>query len=429
MTRPSLYASVRLLAVLLTVVVIVAHQYLPPKILPLYPDSDRLFWIFGPEHGGAPSIDWIDRENGHFWCNYAVGDLYSCGWSINLGPDRVSGIDLSQFHGLNILIHHKGDSPRVRAYLRDFDPAYSDINNFELSSKVMATSIRTADLGKPVYVRLSEFSVAEWWVTEFDIAREHAAPSLNNVIVFGFDFNVHGNNEIRIEKIDAVGTWIRKEALYFGIISIWMTWIVLEVLLRFYLIHRRSKADAMQISRLANDYKQLELAKQEFEELSTTDLLTGVMNRAGIQQFIQRLFSDDVGGSQAGLLLFDIDHFKRINDQFGHDLGDIVLSKVAAIISENIRQTDVIGRWGGEEFILLCPKISEEYLMVLAEKLRKIIAQHVFETPAQAIKITVSIGATTVVAPEAFGTAFKRADIALYDAKNHGRNRVHLERA
>src|SRR5690606_36458205 len=149
---------------------------------------------FGPEHQGAPSADWIDRDNGHFWCNYAVGDPYSCGWSINLGPERTSGIKLCEYDGLNILIYHKGDSPRVRAYLRDLDPAYSDIDNYELSSKVMTTSIRASDLGKPAYVRLREFSVAEWWITEFDIAREHSAPSLNNVIVFGIDFNVHGNN-------------------------------------------------------------------------------------------------------------------------------------------------------------------------------------------------------------------------------------------
>lgn len=429
MMRPSFYVVVRLLAVLLTVLVIVAHEYLPPKILQLYPSSDRLSWVYGPEHQGGPSIDWIDREKGHFWCNYAVGDIYSCGWSINLGADRVSGIDLSDFDGFNIVIHHTGNSPRIRAYLRNFDPAYSDINKYDTTSKVMSTSIRTSDLGKPAHVQLSEFSVAEWWITEFDIPRQHSAPSLNNVIVFGFDFNVPGHNEVRVERIDAVGAWIEKEALYFGIIATWMTLIVLELLSRFYLIHRKSQADAMRMSRLANEYKKLELEKQEFEELSTTDVLTGIMNRAGVQQFLPRLFSDDLDGAQAGLLLLDIDNFKKINDQFGHDVGDIVLSKVAKIISQNIRQTDVVGRWGGEEFVLLCPKIPEECVATFAEKLREAIEQTIFETPAQSLKVTVSIGATTINAQEAFDAAFKRADTALYQAKNQGRNRVHLERA
>lgn len=429
MARPGFYATARLLAVLLTVLVIVAHQYLPPKILPLYTGPNQLSWIFGPEHQGVPSADWIDRDNAHFWCNYNEGDPYSCGWSMNLGPERTSGIDLSEYDGLNILIHHKGGSPRVRAYLRDFDPVYSDIENYEVSSKVMTTSIRSSDLGKPAYVHLSEFSVAEWWITEFDIAREYSAPSLNNVIVFGIDFNAHGDNEIRIEKIEAVGAWIKKEALYFGIIATWMTLIVLEVLSRFYLIRRKSQADTIRINRLANEYKKLELVKQEFEELSTTDVLTGIMNRAGIQQFLHRLVKGDVAGSPAGLLLIDIDRFKMINDQFGHDVGDIVLKKVASIISANIRQTDVVGRWGGEEFVLLCPKISKECLAVFAEKLREAIEQHGFDTSVQSLKVTVSIGGTTVNAQETFETAFKRADVALYQAKNSGRNRVHLERA
>src|SRR5690606_12450901 len=172
MMRPTAYATIRLLAVLLTVLVIAAQEYLPPKVLQIYPDPERLSWVYGPEHQGAPSADWIDRPNGHFWCNYAAGDPYSCGWSLNMGQDRISGLDLSDFDGLNILIHHKGESPRLRPYLRHYDPAYSDPETFDITSKVMSTAIRTSDLNKPTYVRLSEFSVAEWWITEFDIARE-----------------------------------------------------------------------------------------------------------------------------------------------------------------------------------------------------------------------------------------------------------------
>lgn len=161
---------------------------------------------------------------------------------------------------------------------------------------------------------------------------------------------------------------------------------------------------------------------------STTDVLTGVMNRAGVQQFLQRFFESDVSWSQMGVLLFDIDYFKKINDQFGHDVGDLVLSKVANVLSQNIRQTDVFGRWGGEEFILVCPQISEERLRTLAEKLREAIAQHVFETQNQSLKVTVSIGATTVNVQETFETIFRRADTALYRAKNCGRNQVQFER-
>jgi diguanylate cyclase (GGDEF)-like protein len=426
MTRPKSNAALRLLAVLITLSAIAAHQYLPQKILLLYPDGneERFAWIFGPTHSGEPSIDWIDETTNHFWCNYLPGDNYSCGWSLNLGANRINGIDLSDFDGFNILLHYKGDAPRVRLNLRDFDPAYSDIDRFDVTSKVMSTTVRTSDLNKPVYVHLSEFSVAEWWITEFDIAGQHSAPSLNNTIAIGVDFNVHSQNEVRVERIEAVGEWIKKETLYFAIISFWMALIVLEVLWRFYSVHKQAKADAQRINNLVHEYKKLEVEKQEFEALSTTDVLTGVMNRAGVQQFLQHLFESDFSRNQMGVLLFDIDHFKNINDQLGHDVGDVVLCEVARIINNNVRHTDIFGRWGGEEFILVASQIQEERLRVLADKLRETIALHPFEVDGQSITVTVSIGATTVAVQESFETVFKRVDTALYKAKDNGRNQV-----
>lgn len=428
MIRPKSYATIRLLAVLITIVVIATHQYLPPKILSLYPDSERLSWIYSPHGEGTEPTHWIDRSINHFRCNYARGDAYSCGWSLNLGPDRTTGIDLSAYDGLNITIHYQGNAPRIRLSLRDFDPSYSDIEKYDTTSKVMSTAIRTSDLNQPVYVQLSEFSVAEWWVTEFDIARQYSAPSMNNAIALAIDFNVHSNNEIRIEKIEAVGQWIKKETLYFCIILFWMILIVIEVLWRFYLINRQTKADAQRINKLVSEYKKLEVEKQQFEALSTTDTLTGVMNRAGVQQFLHRLFESNFSRNQMGVLLFDIDYFKKINDSLGHDAGDLVLSELSRIINEQVRQTDIFGRWGGEEFILICSQISEERLITLADKLRETIEQHNFIIDGESIKVTVSIGATKVKATETFDAVFKRTDKALYNAKNSGRNQVRFAR-
>ena len=424
MIRPKSYATFRLIAVLITIALIATHQYLPTKILSLYPDSERLSWIFSPHGEDTESTHWIDRSINHFRCNYTPGDAYSCGWSLNLGPDRTTGINLSAYDGLNIVIHYQGNAPRIRLFLRDLDPSFSDIEKYDTSSKVMSTAIRTSDLNQPVYVQLSEFSVAEWWITEFDIARQHSAPSMNNAIALGLDFNVHSNNDIRIEKIEAVGQWIKKETLYFSIILFWMILIVIEVLWRFYLIHKQTKADAQRINNLVSEYKKLETEKQQFETLSTTDVLTGVMNRAGVQQFLQRLFESNFSRNQMGVMLFDIDHFKKINDSLGHDAGDIVLSDIARIINEQVRQTDIFGRWGGEEFILICSQISEERLIALAEKLRETIEHHSLNIEGQCVKVTVSIGTTKVNPKETFEAVFKRADKALYTAKNNGRNRV-----
>jgi diguanylate cyclase (GGDEF)-like protein len=429
--RPRSYATLRLLAVLVTICIIMIHQHLLPRTLQIYPDPSevRFSWIFGPSPEGSGPYGWLDTETNHFWCNYAPGDPFSCGWSLNLGHDRIHGIDFSEYDGFNFFIRYKGNAPRVRLFLRDFDPAYTDVEKFDTASKVMSTTVRTSTLNQPVYVHLSEFSVAEWWITEFDISGPDSAPSVSNTITIGVDFNVHSENDVQIERIEAVGQWLKTETLYFGIISFWMVLIVLEVLWRFYMVHKKAKADALRLDSLVSEYKKLEVEKQEFEALSTTDPLTGVMNRAGVQQFLQRLFDSDFSRNQMGVLFFDIDHFKKINDQLGHDVGDIVLSTFASIINDNIRHTDIFGRWGGEEFILVCSQIHEERLRALADKLRETVAQHEINADGKTIKVTVSIGVTTVAANENFEAVFKRADVALYKAKNSGRNQVQFERA
>lgn len=121
------------------------------------------------------------------------------------------------------------------------------------------------------------------------------------------------------------------------------------------------------------------------------------------------------------LILFDIDFFKKINDNFGHDIGDSVLKKLATLLKKECRESDILARWGGEEFICLLPSSDHSGCREFAEKLRKIIEEKKFRGTPQ---ITVSIGATTYRENESFDSMFKRCDKALYEAKQSGRNRV-----
>ncbi|HMU65801.1 MAG TPA: GGDEF domain-containing protein [Cellvibrionaceae bacterium] len=142
-----------------------------------------------------------------------------------------------------------------------------------------------------------------------------------------------------------------------------------------------------------------------------------------MQQFLKQLFDGDLNGS-IGVLLLDVDHFKAVNDQQGHDAGDRVLKEVALLVAHNIRLTDVFGRWGGEEFILICPQMPAERLIALAEKLRIAISEYRFEADRRPLHLSMSIGATLARANESIDTVLKRADLALYEAKNSGRNKV-----
>jgi len=119
----------------------------------------------------------------------------------------------------------------------------------------------------------------------------------------------------------------------------------------------------------------------------------------------------------------DLDHFKAVNDQRGHDAGDRVLQKVAELLLRNTRSSGKVGRWGGEEFVLICPATAPQDAVELADRLRGIIAATTFE-PDDPLVVTASFGVATLHPGERFADAFKRADTALYRAKSMGRNQV-----
>jgi diguanylate cyclase (GGDEF)-like protein len=126
------------------------------------------------------------------------------------------------------------------------------------------------------------------------------------------------------------------------------------------------------------------------------------------------------------LLMIDIDHFKSVNDQYGHPVGDIVLRDVARLMREALRTVDSLGRYGGEEFMVILPHTPWEEALKLAERLRQTVADHVFKVSGASVKVTISVGAAsypseTVDSPSAL---IREADVRLYRAKELGRNRV-----
>jgi diguanylate cyclase (GGDEF)-like protein len=164
----------------------------------------------------------------------------------------------------------------------------------------------------------------------------------------------------------------------------------------------------------------LESEKEKYRQLSTLDALTNVLNRHGIERFVETL---QATRSAASVIVIDIDHFKRVNDQRGHYGGDRVLRKMGEILRTHTRNGDGLGRWGGEEFVLVCPGASLEKAAELAEKLRQRIMQANF-IPDDPLPITASFGVAASHADQNFEDAFRQADEALYLAKSRGRNCV-----
>jgi diguanylate cyclase (GGDEF)-like protein/hemerythrin-like metal-binding protein len=169
---------------------------------------------------------------------------------------------------------------------------------------------------------------------------------------------------------------------------------------------------------------ELQRTLEELERSATTDPLTGVWNRRRLAEAIEseRIRLNRFGHPVA-LLLIDIDHFKAINDNFGHSQGDLVLIELVARISAALRGGDSLARWGGEEFIVLCPNTGRAGAALLAERIRSAVAT----TPFQPIgPVTVSIGVGEAMVDEEWQGWFDRTDQALYSAKHGGRNRVEL---
>ena len=169
--------------------------------------------------------------------------------------------------------------------------------------------------------------------------------------------------------------------------------------------------------------RKLRTLNRELERLSVTDRLTNLFNRmkldAEMSAEIQRAARF---GRTFSVILLDIDHFKQVNDTHGHHTGDALLVEIAGILQRNTRETDVVGRWGGEEFMIVCPRIDRDGIEQTAEKLRLGIAEHEFPIVGTA---TASFGATLARPGESMNALVARADSALYAAKESGRNRVH----
>ncbi len=156
---------------------------------------------------------------------------------------------------------------------------------------------------------------------------------------------------------------------------------------------------------------------------ANTDGLTGIRNRRAIMTCASDLENDPSGNGPLSLLMIDIDHFKRINDHFGHPAGDAVICSVAELLRNNIRSTDIVGRYGGEEFLVLMPHTTSEGAATVAEKLRMCVEDGLHNPQP----ITISIGIATLNSlNQSLDSALIQADAALYRAKEAGRNCIRI---
>ena len=174
--------------------------------------------------------------------------------------------------------------------------------------------------------------------------------------------------------------------------------------------------------------KELINLNDEFKKLSVTDALTGIYNR----RYFEETLADEMEitkrhGDTNSLLVIDIDHFKNVNDTYGHMHGDNVIKMIADVMKGRLRETDVLCRIGGEEFVAICRRSDKKSSIELAEDIRKSVEAQITHTGKDNIKVTISVGVATVTKDNVDTYAddiFKFSDIALYHSKDNGRNQV-----
>ena len=171
--------------------------------------------------------------------------------------------------------------------------------------------------------------------------------------------------------------------------------------------------------------KALREAQEKLVEMATIDALTGLLNRrAGLERVEEELSRHQRSERAFACLLLDIDRFKKINDTYGHQAGDAVLSEFGATLRRHVRRHDIFCRYGGEEFLLLLPDTSASAALATAEKIRAVTAATPTIFAGRQITVTTSIGISMMQGDETAKAMIARADAALYEAKNSGRNRV-----
>jgi two-component system cell cycle response regulator len=225
--------------------------------------------------------------------------------------------------------------------------------------------------------------------------------------------------DLKIKNVDELNDWFSKH--YKNYIPIFGNIIVNN---NKYWIERKKIKDY--IVYIIEELKYVDLLLDEIEKKAIIDSLTGAYNKREILEQLKRhlmIYLRYLKNSFS-IIMFDIDFFKKVNDTYGHLAGDFVLKELSVLTKSLIRESDIFGRFGGEEFIIILPETKIVGAMKLAERLTETIEKHDFMFDNEKIPVTISLGVTSVTRTDSVESLLDRCDVALYEAKKNGRNRV-----
>lgn len=416
--------------VIVTLVILVWYHFRAnTKTYTVTPEKFHFANIDDSSKGGLSSSA-IEIKDGkaYLTCSVVKESDYPwpyCELEISLSDNLIQGIDFSDYNKISLDIDYTTThtNKRLRVYIRNSNPAYTLVDE--------RTSLKFNGIEYPpgygdgaTAITLDTFQVLTWWIADNDVSIEHASPDFSNVPIIEIATAsgvTEGEFEIVVNSIEFQGVWIEESTLLKALLYTWLLLIISFVLYEQAKLHRRLKQSHKRAARLFKLNQNLNEKNIEFSELANRDALTGALNRNAVQDWLKKMAQQVRWGNQDFSALFiDIDHFKNVNDEYGHQIGDDILREFVLVISTNIRNNDFLVRWGGEEFIVFFPETNSQQAMNRAEILRSTIAAHNW---CHNKPLTCSIGVAQM-GEERITEMIARADEALYKAKGSGRNKV-----
>jgi diguanylate cyclase (GGDEF)-like protein len=337
-----------------------------------------------------------------------------------------SGVDLSAFDSISIDMSYVGPGQHdVRMSLRNFEPGMSKPGD-DLSQKIIEVQFRVPAQGI-VQFPVKVLRTAPWWIDMRQVPIERTDMRIDRVTSVALSIGTEGNlghRRLELRSLKFHGKLISQNHLLLILVCVWLlaalAWLTYALLQ--YRVELRVSTTRLALLSQINDALQLEAS--ELADQAYTDSLTGAMNREGLRDALMYRWRQPGRSQEMMAVVFvDLDHFKQINDTLGHAVGDEVLRAFVASIQSEIRTSDKLVRWGGDEFLIVCQGTGAPEAQALANKLRDKMVRQIWP---RGVRLAASFGVTALHYGEDIGEAIKRADSALYQAKSSGRNCVQI---
>lgn len=374
------------------------------------------------DKGAGTALNWIDKSRRGFSCLLLQNSgVRYCGMNVQLGDGARKGVDFNEYSKLRLGVEYRGPTEKLRIFYRNV------VHDTDLTQDTKFHQIEIPIRnGAYIYeIPLDKLAVASWWLESQQLeATEHRIPQRDSIVHLGFDIETPlavGQHYFNVLDFAVVAPWLGRANTVWWTLGSIAYFVVLGLIHNFLRLRTQLKRHHDEMFGLLKRLEEADTESAHFKKLSMYDPLTGLLNRRAAMDLIEE-FAQHNSLAGTALVVLDIDHFKQVNDTYGHELGDEVLKRISIVVQQMVRDEDAAVRWGGEEILVICPKTSADGAFRVAEKLRAEIKRIRFSN--QNLSVSASFGVTNIREGESFTQALGRADEALYEAKKSGRDRI-----